>query len=214
MNHQGTVDKFIGDAVMAFWNAPADDPDHTIHACRAILACLAANRELNKAFVREGWPPYDTRFGLHVGDAVVGNIGSSDRMNYTPRSAPPSISPRASKDLNKNYGTGRAGEFGGFASGAEGRPSWSGASDSQAGEGICRSHRGSANCAASGRMRARPSSRCAGRWDEIYAAIAGKEGQPALTRLTAFLIDYPEDGVALYHAQRFRAAAQAAGAVA
>ena len=42
MNHHGTIDKFIGDAVMALWNAPADDPDHTVHACEAILACLAA----------------------------------------------------------------------------------------------------------------------------------------------------------------------------
>ena len=78
MRHQGTIDKFIGDAVMAFWNAPADDPDHAVHACRAVLACLAAQRGAQQgSSEREGWPPYDTRFGLHVGDAVVGNIGSA-----------------------------------------------------------------------------------------------------------------------------------------
>jgi len=54
MNHQGTVDKFIGDAVMAFWNAPADDPDHVANACRAVLGCVRRNAELNKSFRSEG----------------------------------------------------------------------------------------------------------------------------------------------------------------
>ncbi|MGY4376083.1 adenylate cyclase [Bradyrhizobium sp. i1.3.6] len=112
MRHQGTVDKYIGDAVMAFWNAPADDPDHTVNACRAILACLAANEALNQEFWREGWPPYDTRFGLHVGDAVVGNIGSSDRMNYTALGATINLASRL-EGLNKNYGTRVAGQRGG-----------------------------------------------------------------------------------------------------
>ena len=83
MAHNGTVDKFVGDAIMAIWNAPADDPDHVTNACSAALACRRANEELNAAFEREGWPAYRTRFGLHTGDAVVGNIGSEDRMNYT-----------------------------------------------------------------------------------------------------------------------------------
>lgn len=78
MDHHGTIDKFIGDAVMAFWNAPADDRAHVMHACRAVLACVRRNDELNEAFVAEGWSPYVTRFGLHCGEAVVGNIGSSD----------------------------------------------------------------------------------------------------------------------------------------
>ncbi|WFU61289.1 MULTISPECIES: adenylate/guanylate cyclase domain-containing protein [Bradyrhizobium] len=93
MSHHGTIDKFIGDAVMAFWNAPADDPDHVSHACEAVLDCLDRNKELNLAFHNEGWPTYATRFGLHVGDAVVGNVGSADRMNYTALGAT-SILPR------------------------------------------------------------------------------------------------------------------------
>ena len=83
MNHSGAVDKFIGDAVMAMWNAPTDDPDHVIHACKAALAFQRANANLNLEFEKEGWPAYRTRCGLHTGEAVVGNIGSADRMNYT-----------------------------------------------------------------------------------------------------------------------------------
>ena len=83
MATQGTVYKFIGDAVMGIWNAPIEDASHVANACAAVLACIEANRDLNKEFEREGWPAYHTRFGLHVGEAVVGNIGSPDRMNYT-----------------------------------------------------------------------------------------------------------------------------------
>jgi hypothetical protein len=79
MARQGTVDKFIGDAVMAFWNAPNEDERHVSNACRAVLACVEANRRLNVDFAAEGLPPFRTRFGLHVGDVVVGNIGSRDR---------------------------------------------------------------------------------------------------------------------------------------
>lgn len=104
MKHHGTVDKFIGDAVMAIWNAPADDPDHVCHACAAALAMLRANERLNTEFEREGWPAYKTRFGLHVGEAVVGNIGSEDRMNYTALGAAVNLAARL-EGLNKNYGT-------------------------------------------------------------------------------------------------------------
>jgi len=104
MGHQGTIDKFIGDAVMAFWNAPADDGDHVVHACRAVLECIRKNEELNRQFEQEKWPPYRTRFGLHVGEAVVGNIGSADRMNYTALGATINLAARL-EGLNKNYGT-------------------------------------------------------------------------------------------------------------
>jgi len=90
--------------VMAIWNAPIEDDDHVANACAAVLACIEANRELNAEFEREGWPPYHTRFGLHVGDAVVGNIGSSDRMNYTVLGATVNLAARL-ESLNKNYQT-------------------------------------------------------------------------------------------------------------
>jgi adenylate cyclase len=104
MAHGGTVDKFVGDCVMAIWNAPADDPDHVAHACAAALACRAANRAVNEAFAREGWPAYRTRFGLHSGEAVVGNIGSADRMSYTVLGAAVNLAARL-ESLNKEYGT-------------------------------------------------------------------------------------------------------------
>jgi len=104
MANKGTVDKFIGDAVMGIWNAPIEDDDHVANACAAVLACMEANRELNVAFEREGWPAYNTRFGLHVGDVVVGNIGSTDRMNYTVLGATVNLAARL-EALNKDYGT-------------------------------------------------------------------------------------------------------------
>lgn len=104
MANKGTVDKFIGDAVMGIWNAPIEDGDHVANACAAVLACIKANAELNAAFEREGWPVYNTRFGLHVGDVVVGNIGSLDRMNYTVLGATVNLAARL-EALNKNYGT-------------------------------------------------------------------------------------------------------------
>jgi adenylate cyclase len=104
MANKGTVDKFIGDAVMAIWNAPIEDESHVANACTAVLACIEANRELNAAFEHEGWPIYNTRFGLHVGDVVVGNIGSADRMNYTVLGATVNLAARL-ESLNKNYQT-------------------------------------------------------------------------------------------------------------
>ena len=104
MSNRGTVDKFIGDAVMALWNAPVEDPDHVINACNAIVACQQATGELNQRFARDNWPAYRTRYGLHVGTVVVGNIGSADRMNYTVLGASVNLAARL-ESLNKTYGT-------------------------------------------------------------------------------------------------------------
>jgi hypothetical protein len=79
----GTVDKVVGDAVMVFWNAPDPQPDHVAHACRAALSAEAAGERLNAEFEAEGLTAFFTRFGIHVGEAVVGNVGSTERMNYT-----------------------------------------------------------------------------------------------------------------------------------
>lgn len=208
MRHQGTIDKYIGDAVMAFWNAPADDPDHTVNACRAILACLAANEALNTEFHREGWPPYDTRFGLHVGDAVVGNIGSSDRMNYTALGATINLASRL-EGLNKNYGT---------------RVLVSAAVRDRAGQAFlfrsvdCIRPKGFAEAIEVSELRgelARANeaeiAMCR-RWDEVFASIA-QEGatETTLVRLSGFLHDYPKDGIAQFHAERSRNATRNTG---
>ncbi|HXO70523.1 MAG TPA: adenylate/guanylate cyclase domain-containing protein [Bradyrhizobium sp.] len=100
----GTVDKFIGDAVMVFWNAPDPQPDHVARACRAALAAKAAGEQLNAEFEAEGLTPFFTRFGIHVGEAVVGNVGSTERMNYTALGNTVNLAARL-EGLNKQVGT-------------------------------------------------------------------------------------------------------------
>ena len=104
MSQGGTVDKFIGDAVMAFWNAPNAQPDHCERACRAALLAKKANASINREFEAEGLPPFHTRYGIHVGEAVVGNLGSSERMNYTVLGNVVNLAARL-EGLNKQYGT-------------------------------------------------------------------------------------------------------------
>jgi adenylate cyclase len=104
MSQGGTVDKFIGDAVMAFWNAPNTQPDHCERACRAALLAKKANASINREFGSEGLSPFHTRYGIHVGEAVVGNLGSSERMNYTVLGNVVNLAARL-EGLNKQYGT-------------------------------------------------------------------------------------------------------------
>ena len=100
----GTVDKFIGDAVMVFWNAPNPQSDHVARACRAVLAAKAAGERLNVEFEADGLKPFITRFGIHVGEAVVGNVGSTERMNYTALGNTVNLAARL-EGLNKQTGT-------------------------------------------------------------------------------------------------------------
>lgn len=79
----GTVDKFIGDAVMAFWGAPEDQPDHAARALRAAMAIDRAVRVDNMLRRRQGRPALQVRIALYTGPVVVGNIGSPSRINYT-----------------------------------------------------------------------------------------------------------------------------------
>jgi adenylate cyclase len=102
--NQGIVDKYIGDAIMAIWNAPRHDPDHAANGCRALLACMRANDEHDREAIAAGLPPLPTRFGLHTGEAVIGNIGSTDRMQYTALGANVNLASRL-EPLNKHYGT-------------------------------------------------------------------------------------------------------------
>ena len=81
--HGGTVDKFIGDAVMAFWNAPVEYPDHAARACRATQDLLKALVRLNVGWAARGLPAISMRVGAATGPALVGNVGSSTKFNYT-----------------------------------------------------------------------------------------------------------------------------------
>ena len=100
----GTVDKFIGDSVMVFWNAPHPQADHVERACRAALSAKAASDALNNQFEAEGLPPFPVRFGIHFGDAIVGNVGSAERMNYTVLGNSVNLAARL-EGLNKEYRT-------------------------------------------------------------------------------------------------------------
>jgi adenylate cyclase len=80
---RGTVDKFIGDSVMAFWNAPTACPDHPQRACASVLACLRNTRELYASSAWTGLPPLATRFGLHRARVMVGHFGALERFSYT-----------------------------------------------------------------------------------------------------------------------------------
>ncbi|SLN27448.1 adenylate/guanylate cyclase domain-containing protein [Oceanibacterium hippocampi] len=80
---EGTIDKYIGDAVMAFWGAPEPVPDHAARACRAVRRIAVALRADNLERTAAGLPPIHVRIGIHSGMVVVGNIGAPTRMNYT-----------------------------------------------------------------------------------------------------------------------------------
>ncbi|MFA7632723.1 MAG: adenylate/guanylate cyclase domain-containing protein [Thiohalomonadaceae bacterium] len=80
--HKGTIDKFIGDAIMAFWGAPADDPQQASNAIKAALAMCEALEEFRQSLGSAG-SSFDIGIGLHTGPAVVGFIGSANRLDYT-----------------------------------------------------------------------------------------------------------------------------------
>ncbi len=79
----GTLDKYEGDAIIAFWNAPLDQPDHALRACRAALRCQKRLVELGPRLREKTGRPVTMRIGLNSGPAVVGNMGSSRRFDYT-----------------------------------------------------------------------------------------------------------------------------------
>jgi len=100
----GTIDKYIGDAVMAFWNAPELDEHHATHACLSALRCRAVSQKLCAEAAAQGLPAFHTRFGVFTGMAVIGNMGSSDRMDYTAIGSAVNMAARL-EGLNKQYRT-------------------------------------------------------------------------------------------------------------
>jgi adenylate cyclase len=81
--HRGTIDKYMGDAIMAFWGAPVADNQHATHAVQAALAMTDSLARLQDEFAAHGWPAIRIGIGLNSGDMVVGNMGSTFRMAYT-----------------------------------------------------------------------------------------------------------------------------------
>jgi adenylate cyclase len=102
-SHGGTVDKFIGDAVMAFWNAPHKTNQHTLQACRAIQECKQRLKQLYASSAWDDLAPLVTRFGLHVGTVMVGHFGAPDRFSYTALGDGVNLASRL-EELCKQYG--------------------------------------------------------------------------------------------------------------
>jgi len=104
MEDKGTIDKYIGDSIMAFWGAPVQQENSPYLACLAALACQRKLTELNSKWTSEGKFPLDTRIGIHTGKTIVGNLGSADRMNYTIIGNSTNLASRL-EGINKVYGT-------------------------------------------------------------------------------------------------------------
>jgi len=103
-DRHGTLDKYIGDAVMAFWGAPFEEPGHATRACESSLDMMKRVIELQKQWEAEGKPRLDIGIGLNTGVASVGNMGSSLRYGYTALGDSINLSSRL-EGLNKDYGT-------------------------------------------------------------------------------------------------------------
>jgi len=104
LRHGGTVDKYIGDSIMAFWGAPNKTLDHATQACLAAIECNTRLKILAKEWTSQGRPAFKARIGLNTGDVVVGNIGSDQRLSYTAMGDPVNLASRL-EGLNKEYST-------------------------------------------------------------------------------------------------------------
>jgi len=102
---RGTIDKYIGDAIMAFWGAPLPDPNHAAHALEAAIAMQKALRELDAPFAARGWPVLHIGVGLNCGLMSVGDMGSKFRRSYTVMGDAVNLASRL-EALTKQYGVG------------------------------------------------------------------------------------------------------------
>jgi adenylate cyclase len=117
--HRGTIDKYIGDMVMAFWGAPLDDPDHARHAVEAGMEMLERLKQIRLVFKLRGWPEIRIGIGINTGVMNVGNMGSEFRVAYTVMGDAVNLGSRL-EGLTKEYGVScvvseftraRAGDF-------------------------------------------------------------------------------------------------------
>jgi len=105
LSEQGTIDKYIGDSMMAFWGAPIQEDNPCERAANAALQCQKLIGDFNAHRVAQGKPVFNTRIGIHAGEAIVGNVGSSERLSYTALGDTINIASRLEK-INKDYHTG------------------------------------------------------------------------------------------------------------
>ena len=105
IRHNGTVDKFIGDALMAFWNAPLNVEDHKVHSINCGLEMFDLLKELNEEIKDQELPELKIGVGINSGDVVVGNMGSEQRFDYTCLGDAVNLSSRL-EGQTKEYGVG------------------------------------------------------------------------------------------------------------
>lgn len=100
LRHKGTIDKYMGDNIMAFWNAPLDDPDHAYNACQAAIEMVRSLEHLNAIRLRDAqaknqpFIPLKVGIGINTGSCVVGNLGSQQRFDYSVLGDPVNIASR------------------------------------------------------------------------------------------------------------------------
>lgn len=104
LSNKGTLDKYIGDAIMAIYNAPLEIEDHPFLACKSAVEMIKALNDVNEEFRKIGFPEIDIGIGIHTGDAVVGNMGTDVRFDYTAIGDTVNLSSRL-ESLNKLYRT-------------------------------------------------------------------------------------------------------------
>jgi adenylate cyclase len=102
--HRGTVDKFVGDMIMALYGAPLDDEDHAEHAVQTALAMITTLNQLNREWAEQGKPQLDIGIGINTGEMIAGNVGSDTIMSYTVIGDAVNLGARL-ESLNKDYGT-------------------------------------------------------------------------------------------------------------
>jgi adenylate cyclase len=102
---RGTIDKYIGDAIMAFWGAPVADTEHPVHGLESALDMQRRIRTLDPEFIKRGWPPLNVGVGLNCGPMNVGDMGSRFRKAYTVMGDTVNIASRI-EGLTKEYGVG------------------------------------------------------------------------------------------------------------
>lgn len=204
----GTIDKFIGDGVMAFWGAPNRLDDHAMHACFAALRIQHEMARMNAEWKAQGMMPLNIRIGIHSDAVLVGNIGSSDRMNYTVMGDGVNIASRL-EGINKDYGT---------------RICISHTVFKEAGDRLC--VRPIDEVAVKGRRSKVPIYELVGAYDleaafepdaqlvrlcemtrDAYTALVAEDLELALERYEAILVEYPDDTVAREMARRLAPAA-------